>query len=157
VDEIERKLAALGLELPARPTPIASFVPYRIASGLVYLAGQTCEWNGTLPYTGRVGEEIGIEAGRAAARLCALNLLAALREACEGQLSRVARCIRVGGYVQASSGYPRVPHVIDGASQLFIALWGEAGKHARTAIGVATLPLNASVEVDAIFELSGAS
>jgi enamine deaminase RidA (YjgF/YER057c/UK114 family) len=157
MDEIDRKLAELGLELPVRPKPIASFVPYRIAGGLVYLAGQTCEWNGTMPYTGRVGEEIDLEAGRLAARFCALNLLAALREACEGELSRVARCIRVGGYVQASSGYPRVPHVIDGASQLFIELWGEAGQHARTAIGVATLPLNASVEVDAIFELKAAS
>jgi enamine deaminase RidA (YjgF/YER057c/UK114 family) len=157
VDEIERKLLELGLELPARPVPIASFVPYRVARGLVYLAGQTCEWNGTMPYTGRVGEAIDLEAGRTAARLCALNLLAALREACDGRLSRVARCIRVAGYVQASAGYPCVPHVIDGASHLFIALWGEAGQHARTAIGVATLPSNASVEVDAIFELSGAS
>jgi enamine deaminase RidA (YjgF/YER057c/UK114 family) len=157
MDEIDRKLSELGLELPVRPTPIASFVPFRIVGGLVYLAGQTCEWNGTMPYTGRVGEEIDLEAGRTAAKLCALNLVAALKEACEGRLSHVARCIRVGGYVQASPGYPRVPHVIDGASELFIALWGEAGRHARTAIGVATLPLNASVEVDAIFELTSAS
>ena len=76
-----------------------------------------------------------------------------MREACEGDLDAVARCVRVGGFVQAASGFARVPQVIDGASELFIALWGDAGRHARTAVGVATLPQNAAVEVDAIFEL----
>jgi enamine deaminase RidA (YjgF/YER057c/UK114 family) len=85
--------------------------------------------------------------------VCALNLLAALREACGGDLDRVARCVRVGGFVQAASGFPGVPQVIDGASEVFIALWGEDGRHARTSVGVATLPLNAAVEVDAVFEL----
>jgi enamine deaminase RidA (YjgF/YER057c/UK114 family) len=82
--------------------------------------------------------------------------ISCLREACEGRLDRVARCLRVGGFVQAKSGFPRVPAVIDGASELFVALWGEHGRHARTAVGVATLPQNAAVEVDAIFELRGA-
>lgn len=153
VDPIETKLAELGLTLPDTPAPIASFVPYRIAQGLVFLAGQTCEWNGRMLYSGRVGVDVDLESARKAARVCGLNLLAALREACGGTLERVARCIRVGGFVQASAGYPSVPAVIDGASQLFIALWGDAGKHARTAVGVATLPQNASVEVEAIFEL----
>ena len=155
VDEIDLKLANLGLSLPVRPTPIANFVPFRIAGHTAYLAGQTCEWNGKIVHTGRVGEEVDFSTGREAAKLCALNLLAALREACEGRLDRVSRCLRVGGFVQASSGYTQVPQVIDAASEIFIALWGERGRHARTAVGVSTLPQNAAVEVDAIFELRG--
>ena len=156
LDAIDRKLTELGLTLPIRPVPIASFVPFRVVAGVAYLSGQTCEWNGSVLHKGRVGDELDFETAREAAKLCALNLLAALREACGGRLDRVSRCIRVGGFVQASSGYPRVPHVIDGASEVFIALWGERGRHARTAVGVATLPQNAAVEVDAIFELRGA-
>jgi len=153
VDEIERRLAALGLSLPAPPEPIALFLPFRRSGQLVFLAGQTCEQGGQVLYTGRVGLELDFAAARRAAVVCALNLLGALREACEGRLERVARCLRVGGFVQASAGYPLVPQVIDGASELFIALFGERGKHARTAVGVATLPQNAAVEIDAIFEL----
>jgi enamine deaminase RidA (YjgF/YER057c/UK114 family) len=155
-DEIEAKLAALGLSLPVRPIPIASFLPFRVAGATVYLAGQTCERDGRIVYSGSVGQEVTFEAAREAAKLCALNLLSCLREACDGRLDRVARCLRVGGFVQAKSGFPRVPAVIDGASDLFVALWGENGRHARTAVGVATLPQNAAVEVDAIFELRSA-
>ena len=155
-DEIELKLVALGLSLPARPTPIASFLPFRVAGTTVYLAGQTCELDGRIVHAGCVGETVTFEAARDAAQLCALNLLSSLREACGRRLDRVARCLRVGGFVQAKSGFARVPAVIDGASELFIALWGERGRHARTAVGVATLPQNAAVEVDAIFELRAA-
>ena len=157
VDEVELRLSALGLSLPECPTPVANFLPFRVSGDVVYLAGQTCEADGKIVYAGRVGEQLDLETGRAAARLCALNLLAALKRACQGRLDRVARCVRVGGFVQARSGFPRVPHVIDGASELFIALWGESGRHARTAVGVATLPGNAAVEVDAIFELKGSA
>jgi enamine deaminase RidA (YjgF/YER057c/UK114 family) len=150
---VDAKLEALGLVLPGVPKPIASFVPYRVAQGLVFLAGQTCERDGRMVSTGRVGVEVEPEVGRRAARVCALNLLAALRQACGGDLDRVARCVRVGGFVQAASGFPGVPQVIDGASELFVALWGEDGRHARTSVGVATLPQNAAVEVDAVFEL----
>jgi enamine deaminase RidA (YjgF/YER057c/UK114 family) len=155
VDEFDRRLEPLGLRLPRRPEPIALFLPYQRSGALVFLAGQTCERDGSMLYTGRVGEELDFESARQAALVCALNLLAALREACEGRFERVARCVRVGGFVQASAGYPRVPQVIDGASELFVAVFGERGKHARTAVGVATLPQNAAVEVDAIFELAG--
>jgi enamine deaminase RidA (YjgF/YER057c/UK114 family) len=154
---IDTALAAQGLTLPVRPVPIAAFLPFRIAHGLVYLAGQTCERDGRVVFSGRVGSELDLETGRLGARLCALNLLAALREACDGDLDRVLRCVRVGGFVQASAGFPHVPQVIDGASELFISLWGESGRHARTAVGVAALPQNAAVEVDAIFELRGAA
>jgi enamine deaminase RidA (YjgF/YER057c/UK114 family) len=150
---IERRLFELGVVLPVRPVPIARFLPFRVVNGLAYLAGQTCEQEGQVPWRGRVGEEVDVEGGRQAARQCALNLLASLREACGGDLDAVTRCVRVGGFVQAAPGFGRVPEVIDGASELFIALWGEAGRHARTSVGVATLPQNAAVEVDAIFEL----
>jgi enamine deaminase RidA (YjgF/YER057c/UK114 family) len=152
-DEVELRLLALGLNLPVRPTPIASFLPFRVAGSIAYLAGQTPERDGRVVYQGCVGEDVSFDAAREAAELCALNLLACLREACNGRLDRVARCLRVGGFVQAKTGFPRVPAVIDGASELFIALWGDSGRHARTAVGVATLPQNAAVEVDAIFEL----
>jgi enamine deaminase RidA (YjgF/YER057c/UK114 family) len=152
-DEIELKLAALGLSLPARPAPIANFLPFRVAGNTVYLAGQTCERDGRIVHAGCVGEQVTFEIARAAAQICALNLLSCLREACGGRLDRVSRCLRVGGFVQATRGFSRVPAVIDGASELFVALWGERGRHARTAVGVATLPQNAAVEVDAIFEL----
>jgi len=155
-DEIEHKLGALGLTLPIRPTPIANFLPFRVSGNTVYLAGQTCELDGQIVYSGCVGEDVTLEVAKKAAELCALNLLSCLREACQGRLDRVARCLRVGGFVQAKSGFPRVPAVIDGASELFVALWGEHGRHARTAVGVATLPQNAAVEVDAIFELRSA-
>ena len=155
MDEVERKLLELGLKLPQRPAPIANFLPFRVSGSTAYLAGQTPELDGRVLYQGRVGEEVSFEAARDAARLCALNLLASLREACDGRLDRVSRCLRVGGFVQAASGFPRVPAVIDGASDLFVALFGERGRHARTAVGVATLPQNAAVEVDAIFELRG--
>jgi enamine deaminase RidA (YjgF/YER057c/UK114 family) len=152
-DEIELKLASLGMTLPTRPTPIANFLPFRVAGNTVYLAGQTCERNGRVVHAGSVPDDVTFEVAREAAKLCALNLLACLREACNGRLDRVSRCLRVGGFVQAKPGFPRVPAVVDGASELFVALWGENGRHARTAVGVATLPQNAAVEVDAIFEL----
>jgi enamine deaminase RidA (YjgF/YER057c/UK114 family) len=152
-DAIELKLTALGRTLPARPRPIANFLPFRVSGSTVYLAGQTCELDGRIVYAGAVDEAVTFEDARKGAELCALNLLASLREACDGRLDRVARCLRVGGFVQAKSGFARVPAVIDGASELFIALWDERGRHARTAVGVATLPQNAAVEVDAIFEL----
>ena len=155
-DEVELRLRGLGLSLPVRPTPIASFLPFRVANGIVYLAGQTCELDGRVVHTGRVGEQLTLETARTAAQICALNLLSCLREACDGRLDRVSRCLRVGGFVQAARDFARVPAVIDGASELFIALWGDSGRHARTAVGVAALPQNAAVEVDAIFELRSA-
>ncbi len=126
LDEIELKLAALGLSLPVRPTPIASFLPFRVASGTVYLAGQTCELEGRVVHRGCVGEDVTFEAAREAAQLCALNLLSCLREACDGRLDRVSRCLRVGGFVQARPGFARVPAVIDGASELLHRAVGRA-------------------------------
>jgi len=151
MSHIEDKLALLGLSLPAPPTPIANFVPWRRAGPLVYLAGQVNEWNGSLPFVGKLGREFDIAAGQQAAQLCALNLLACLKLACEGDLDRVRECLRLGGFVNCEPEFEFVPAVVNGASDLMVAVLGDAGKHARTAVGVASLPRRAAVEVDAIF------
>jgi enamine deaminase RidA (YjgF/YER057c/UK114 family) len=145
-------LATRGLTLPAVCAPRGRFLPWRRSGSIIYLAGQICEWNGDVPYKGPVGDRVSIADGIKAAELCALNLLFHLRDACEGDLARVTRCLRVGAFVNAPPGFADSPLVANGASELFIALWGDAGWHARTAIGVPALPMDASVEVDAIFE-----
>lgn len=154
MSDVESRLAAMGLALPTPPTPVANFVPFVVTGPLVYLAGQVNEWNGSVPYVGKVGRDFDVETGRAAAQLCALNLLACLRLACEGDLDRVRRCVRVGGFVNCDPEFTGAPAVINGASDLFVALFGNDGRHARTAVGVASLPRGAAVEVDAIFEIS---
>lgn len=160
---IENRLSDLGLALPERCTPRGNFLPYHRDGTLIFLAGQICEWNGEVPYTGPVlapgqtapdgvaGQDLA--AGHKAAEICGLNLLFHLKAACEGDLTRVRTILRVGGFVNCLSGFDKSPAVINGASDLFIALYGDAGKHARTAVGVAGLPANASVEVDAIVAL----
>lgn len=150
----EEQLRRLEIELPCVPRPIANFVPWQRAGDMVYLAGQVCEWNGTVVQKGKVGSEVDLEAAQAAARICGLNLIAALREALDGDLDRVRSCVRVGGFVNCDLGFLKVPMVINGASDLFHDIFGpEAGAHARTAVGVAQLPQGASVEVDAIFQV----
>ena len=150
---VRDRLQALGHELPRPPVPIANFVPFTVTGQLVFLAGQVNEWNGTVPYVGKLGETFDIETGVKAARLCALNLIACLELACEGDLDRVRRCIRLGGFVNCTPDFAFAPAVVNGASDLMVALWGDQGRHARTAVGVASLPRCAAVEVDAIFEL----
>lgn len=150
---IESKLAELGLELPRPPVPIANFVPFSISGNLVFLAGQVNEWNGTVPYVGKLGGDVDVETGVKAARLCALNLLACLRLACNGDLARVRRCLRLGGFVNCMPDFTLAPAVVNGASDLIVGVLGDAGRHARTAVGVASLPRGAAVEVDGIFEI----
>ena len=151
----EEQLVRLGIELPQVPRPIANFVPWRREGDIIYLAGQTCEWNGTMLYKGKVGDAVDLETAQKAARVCALNLLAALRLALGGDLGRVRSCLRVGGFVHCAPDFLQVPHVINGASDLFHAIFGpEIGAHARTAVGVAQLPQGAAVEVDAIFAVA---
>jgi enamine deaminase RidA (YjgF/YER057c/UK114 family) len=151
MSRIETRLAELGLELPTAPVPIANFVPWQRAGRTVYLAGQVNEWNGTVPYVGKLGREFDVDAGRQAARLCALNLIAGLKLACAGDLDRVRQCLRLGGFVNCVPDFEFAPAVVDGASDLIVALLGDAGRHARTAVGVASLPRRAAVEIDAIF------
>lgn len=147
------RLQRLGLALTEVPAPSANYVPYVVDGRTVYLAGQINEIGGKATISGKIPSDHSIEAGQKAAEVAALNLLASLRLACGGDLGRVDRCLTVRGFVNADPDFPNVPLVINGASNLFVALFGEAGKHARTAIGVATLPKNGVVEVDAIFRL----
>lgn len=156
MSRIEQRLAALGLELPTPPTPIANFLPFRVQGDLVFLAGQVSEWNGTVPYVGKLGREFDLAQGQHAAALCALNLLACLKLACDGDLDRVRHCVRVGGFVNCMPEYDAVPQVINGASDLLVAVLGPDGRHARTAVGVASLPRRAAVEVEAIFQCDAA-
>jgi enamine deaminase RidA (YjgF/YER057c/UK114 family) len=152
-DTPAKRLHALGLVLPQVPPPRGAFKPFSRAGSIVYLAGQICEWEGEVRYAGRVGEVHDLQSGQRAAELCGLNLLAALQLALDGDLDRVVCCHRMGGFVHCTPGYPDVPKVINGASDLMAAVFGERGRHARTAVGVASLPAGASVEVDAIFEV----
>jgi enamine deaminase RidA (YjgF/YER057c/UK114 family) len=152
----ESRLAMLRIELPTVPSPIANFVPWRVTGDLVYLAGQICEWNGQVLYAGKVGSDQTLEAAQAAARICGLNLLAALRACCDGSLDRVTACIRLGGFVNCTPDFAYVPQVINGASDLMHEVFGRAaGAHARTAVGVASLPQRAAVEVDGVFQIAG--
>lgn len=149
----EIRLLEHNIELPDVPTPIANFRSFRRTGDLVFLAGQVCEWNGTVTHTGKLGDVHDLEAGRSAARICGLNLVAALRSACSGNLDDVDHCIRLGGFVNCVPDYEHVPFVVNGASDLMIEVFGDGGVHCRTAVGVASLPRRAAVEVEAVFKL----
>ena len=154
ITSFDLRLAALAIELPNVPVPVANFVPYRRHGNLVFLAGQVCEWNGDVRYVGKVGVDYDLSEAQKAARVCGLNLIAALKAACGGTLDNVAGCLRLGGFVNCSPAFSEIPQVINGASDLMQELFGAQGAHARTAVGVANLPRGAAVEVDAIFALN---
>jgi enamine deaminase RidA (YjgF/YER057c/UK114 family) len=152
--DVEARLAALGLKLPGAPSPAANYVPYTIAKGLVFIAGQAPVVDGQYQSVGRVGAEVTLEAAQAAARLCALNVLAQVKAAVVGDWSRIRGCVRVCGYVSSAPGFFDLPRVLDGASDLIVQVLGDAGKHARSALGVAALRGNVPVVIDAIFEIA---
>jgi len=152
--EIERRLAALGLELPAPAAPVAAYVPVVIAGGLAHVSGQLPFIDGRL-VTGRLGEDLSVEDGAAAARACGLMILAQLKAAL-GSLERVERVVKLGAFVNSTGVFVDQPKVANGASELMAAVFGDAGKHARSAVGVPVLPLGAAVEVDAIVAVSPA-
>jgi enamine deaminase RidA (YjgF/YER057c/UK114 family) len=151
---IEQRLAADGLELPPAAAPAANYVPYTIAGRLIMVAGQMPSRAGRVAVTGRLGAEVSLEQGQEAARLCALNLLAQAKAACEGDLDRLGRCLKLGGFVACTADFTDHPEVVNGASDLIVRAMGGAGQHARFAVGCASLPRNAAVEVEAIFEFA---
>ncbi|MBP1845509.1 enamine deaminase RidA (YjgF/YER057c/UK114 family) [Rhizobium petrolearium] len=155
-DQVEHKLRTLGLELPASSPSRANFLPYKRSGNLLFLAGQICEWNGVPQYFGPVREGYDLAEAKKAAEMCALNLLFNIRAA-TGSLDRVAGVVRLGAFISAPAGFPDGPKIADGASELFIHLYGEAGRHARTAVCVSSLPANGLVEIDAIVELGALS
>jgi enamine deaminase RidA (YjgF/YER057c/UK114 family) len=150
---IETRLAELQLELPHPSSPGANYVPFVRTGNLVFITGQLSQWNGERRFIGKLGREFGIEEGQQAARLCALNLIAHLKNAVDGDLDRVTRCVRVAGFVNSTPDFHGHSQVINGASNLFVDVFGEAGRHARMAVGVAALPYDVAVEVEAIFEV----
>ncbi len=150
----KKRLNAHGLELPPDWTPRGNFLPFRRDKSVIYLSGQICEWAGEVTHTGPVIDTpTGIEDAQTAARICALNLIYRLAEACEDNLDRVDCVLKLSGFVCCQSGFSNSPAVINGATEVFTNLFGEQGWHARTAVGVSGLPGNATVEVDAIIKL----
>ena len=150
---VEARLKKLKLELPVIPAPVANYGPWVRTGSLVFVSGQLSMGAGTsLEFIGRVGNEISVEDGRQAARLAAINVLAVLSAALDGALDRVTRVVKVTGFVNAEAGFTQHPEVINGASDLFVEVFGEAGRHARAAVGAGSLPRNVAVEIEAIFE-----
>jgi len=153
MSEIESNLERLGIELPDAPAPAANYVPWVKTGNLVFISGQVTMGANGLEYQGKVGKDLGVEEGQAAARLCAINLLAQLRSACDGDIERVRRCVKLGGFVNSTTDFENHPQVINGASDLLVEVLGDRGKHARFAVGAGSLPFNVAVEVDAVFEI----
>ncbi len=139
--------------LPKIEPPVANYVPFTIAGNTLYISGQLPVMDGVV-IKGLLGKDASIDQGKDAACLCAINILAQANAALDGNLDRIVRCLRLGGFVASTPDFFDHPKVINGASDLIVAVFGDAGKHARAAVGVAALPLGASVEVDAIFEIS---
>ena len=153
---IDSRLKTLGITLNAPPKPVASYVPFTVSGNQVFVSGQVPSSDGVLKYVGKLGVDFSVEVGQAAAQLCAINILSVLKEACGGDLERVVRCLKVNVFVNATPDYDKQPEVANGASDLFVAVFGEAGKHARAAVGMGSLPRGVAVEVDAVFEIRDA-
>ncbi|MGJ3242138.1 MAG: RidA family protein [Opitutales bacterium] len=152
--DYEAKLELLGFDLPETPAPGGNYVPAVRVGNLVYTAGTICIKDGEMTHTGKVGEGQTVESGYAGAQVCALNLLAAIKGEA-GSLNNLKRFLTVNGYVNAVAGFPESPRVINGASDLFVSVFGERGKHARAAVAVAGLPRDSTVEVQCVVELEG--
>jgi enamine deaminase RidA (YjgF/YER057c/UK114 family) len=149
----EQRLADLGLVLPEPASPVANYVPFVRLGAALYISGQV-SIDAAGGIYGVIGVDIDAEAGARAARLCGLNLIAQMKAAADGDLSRVRRVVKLGGFVQAGPGFFDIPQVLNGASDLMVQAFGEAGRHARSAVGVYRLPRNFAVEVDAVVELA---
>ncbi len=151
---IDTKLEQLGITLPEAPMPAANYVPYVISGQLVFISGQLPLVDGKLQITGHVGDTVTTEQAAEQARLCAINLLAQLKAACDGDLSRVKRVVKLGGFVACTSDFTDQPEVINGASNLMVEVFGDAGRHARFAVGTNTLPRGTAVEIEGLFEIT---
>ena len=150
---LQKKLQEHGYKLPKTAAPAANYVPYAITGNLIHVAGQIPFLNGEKMHMGRLGEDMNLEDGVNAAKACVLNILAQVNEAVDGDWSRVKRCVKLGGFVNSTPDFYDQPLVINGASDLIGKIMGEAGKHARFAVGAPSLPLGVAVEIDAIFEI----
>lgn len=154
MSQVEHRLAAAGITLPEPVAPIANYVPFVRVGNLVHISGQvSLDASGGI--TGTVGQDVDLETAQRAARLCGINLIAQMRAACEGDLDRVKRVVKLGGFVQAGPDFFDIPAVVNGCSDVMVEAFGEAGRHARSAVGVYRLPRNFAVEVDAVVEIDG--
>jgi len=153
MNAVETKLTELGITLSTPMAPVANYVPFVITGSLVIVSGQVPAVDGKIAVTGKVGAGVSLEQGQEAARLCFINVLIHLKAACGGDLGRVRRVVRLGGFVAAPPEFTNLAQVMNGASDLAVAIFGEVGRHARTTIGVPSLPLDAAVEVEGMFEI----
>lgn len=150
---IAARLKELGVTLPPAPKPVANYVPYIVTGNLVFISGQVSQ-AGDEKYFGKVGQDLDIETAQRAARACGLAILAQLSAALDGDLDRVTRCVKLGGFVNCGLDFDHMPSVINGASDLMVEVFGDKGAHARFAVGAPNLPFNFAVEVDAVFEIA---
>ncbi|MCB1651238.1 MAG: RidA family protein [Alphaproteobacteria bacterium] len=151
---IVQKLQKLGYELPQAAAPAANYVPYVVSGSHIYISGQIPFLNGQSMHLGRVGDDLTLEQGVEAAKACALNILAQAHAAVDGDWGRIKRLVKLGGFVNCTPDFTDQPKVVNGASDLMVAVMGEAGKHARFAVGAPSLPLGVAVEIDAMFEIA---
>ena len=150
---VDARLTRLGIELPEPAAAVANYVPFVVTGNLVFVSGQLPMEGGALAVTGKLGAAVSLEQGQRAARLCALNLIAQVRAALGGDLDRVARVVRIAGYVASTPDFTDQAKVVNGASDLMVEVFAEAGRHSRAAVGCPSLPLDAAVEVDGVFEI----
>ena len=152
--KIEARLQALSIDLPEAASPAANYIPYVITGSLIFVSGQLPFMNGALSGVGKVGRDLTVEEAREIARICGLNLIAQARAACGGDLDRIARVVKVGGFVNAVEDFDQHPEIINGCSDLMVEVFEDKGRHSRFAVGAGSLPRGVSVEIEAIFELA---
>ncbi len=150
-NKYERRLTELGIELPEAVAAQANYVPYVVADDFIYISGQIPFVDGKPGPIGRLGDTMSVEDGQAVARLCAINIISQLKAALDGNLDRIKQCVKLGGFVSCTPDFGDQPQVINGASDLLVDVFGDAGRHSRFAVGVAALPFGVPVEIDAIF------
>jgi enamine deaminase RidA (YjgF/YER057c/UK114 family) len=152
MSNVEQRLAAAGIQLPTPNAPVANYVPFVRVGELVHISGQvSVDASGGV--RGVVGEDVDFDTAVRAARICGINLLAQMKAACEGDLERVVRVVKLGGFVQAGPGFFDIPKVVNGCSDVMVEAFADAGRHARSAVGVYRLPMNFAVEVDAVVQV----
>ena len=151
---IDARLKELGIEVPEAAAPVANYVGYVITGHLCFVSGQVPLVGGEFQYVGKVGDDLSVEDGVAAARVCAINIIGQLKAACHGNLDRVQRIVKLGGFVNSTPDFKDQPKVINGASDLMGEVFGDKGRHARAAVSAGALPVGVAVEVDAVVEIS---
>ena len=154
MNAIEQRLRDAGITLPEAPVPAANYVPAAMGAGLLFVAGQVPMQDGRIAFVGKLGGGVSLEDGQAEARLCAINILAQAKAALDGDLGRIKRALKVQGFVNCTPDFGEHPKVVNGASDLLVQVLGDAGRHARFAVGAPSLPFDSAVEVDATFEVA---